>query len=159
VLAIGVLVLALVGCITAFVAYNKITVPAANEAFTKSTSLVYYAGGKQEVGRFQAGDQNRSLLTNDQIPDVVKQAVVSAEDRTFSKNNGIDMKGILRTLFTNATEGTAGGASTITQQYVKNMYLTQERTYSRKVKEAVISLKLARQKSKDDILTGYLNTV
>ncbi len=84
---------------------------------------------------------------------------MAAEDRSFYENNGIDLKGIARTLFSNATTGSQGGASTITQQYVKNLYLSQERTYSRKVKEAVISLKISRQKSKDEILTGYLNTV
>ncbi|MGH3350520.1 MAG: transglycosylase domain-containing protein [Nocardioides sp.] len=157
--AIFALVMALIGSAAVIISYNMISVPSANEAFQAESSFVYYAGGKKEVGRFQAGDQNRDALSVDEMPDLVKDAAVAAEDRSFYENNGIDLKGIARTLFSNATTGSQGGASTITQQYVKNLYLTQERTYSRKVKEAVISLKISRQESKDEILTGYLNTV
>ena len=157
--AICALVMALIGSGAVIISYNMISIPSANAAFEAESSFVYYAGGKKEVGRFQAGDQNRDALSEDEMPALVKDAAVAAEDRSFYENNGIDLKGIARTLFTNATTGSAGGASTITQQYVKNLYLTQERTYSRKVKEAVISLKISRQKSKDEILTGYLNTV
>ncbi|MER7298908.1 transglycosylase domain-containing protein [Nocardioides sp. NPDC127514] len=157
--AICALVMALIGSGAVIISYNMISIPSANAAFEAESSFVYYAGGKKEVGRFQAGDQNRDALSEDEMPALIKDAAVAAEDRSFYENNGIDLKGIARTLFTNATTGSAGGASTITQQYVKNLYLTQERTYSRKVKEAVISLKISRQKSKDEILTGYLNTV
>ncbi|MFE7226493.1 transglycosylase domain-containing protein [Nocardioides sp. NPDC057577] len=157
--AIVALVMALIGSGAVIISYNMISVPSANAAFEAESSFVYYAGGKKEVGRFQAGDQNRDALSVDEMPALVKDAAVAAEDRSFYKNNGIDLKGIARTLFSNATTGSQGGASTITQQYVKNLYLTQERTYSRKVKEAVISLKITRQRSKDEILTGYLNTV
>ncbi|MEU0269213.1 transglycosylase domain-containing protein [Nocardioides sp. NPDC006303] len=153
------LVMALIGSAAVIISYNMISIPSANAAFEAESSFVYYAGGKKEVGRFQAGDQNRDALSEDEMPALVKDAAVAAEDRSFYENNGIDLKGIARTLFSNATTGSQGGASTITQQYVKNLYLSQERTYSRKVKEAVISLKISRQKSKDEILTGYLNTV
>ncbi|MER7609321.1 transglycosylase domain-containing protein [Nocardioides sp. NPDC127503] len=156
---IFVLVMALIGSAAVIISYNMISIPNANAAFEAESSFVYYAGGKKEVGRFQAGDQNRDALSEDEMPALVKDAAVAAEDRSFYENNGIDLKGIARTLFSNATTGSQGGASTITQQYVKNLYLSQERTYSRKVKEAVISLKISRQKSKDQILTGYLNTV
>ena len=156
---IFVLVMALIGSAAVIISYNMISIPSANAAFEAESSFVYYADGKKEVGRFQAGDQNRDALSEDEMPALVKDAAVAAEDRSFYENNGIDLKGIARTLFSNATTGSQGGASTITQQYVKNLYLTQERTYSRKVKEAVISLKISRQKSKDQILTGYLNTV
>ncbi|MDQ4114723.1 MAG: penicillin-binding protein, partial [Actinomycetota bacterium] len=157
--AIFALVMALIGSAAVIISYNMISIPSANAAFQAESSFVYYAGGKKEVGRFQAGDQNRDALSVDEMPALVKDAAVAAEDRSFYENNGIDLKGIARTLFSNATTGSQGGASTITQQYVKNLYLSQERTYSRKVKEAVISLKISRQKSKDEILTGYLNTV
>ncbi|GGR44967.1 carboxypeptidase [Nocardioides luteus] len=157
--AIFALVMALIGSAAVIISYNAISIPSANEAFQAESSFVYYAGGKKEVGRFQAGDQNRDALSQEEMPALIKDAAVAAEDRSFYENNGIDLKGIARTLFTNATTGSQGGASTITQQYVKNLYLSQERTYSRKVKEAVISLKISRQQSKDKILTGYLNTV
>ena len=85
--------------------------------------------------------------------------MIAAEDRTFYTNKGIDPKGILRAAFTNATGNATQGASTITQQYVKILYLTQERTLSRKVKEAFLSLKVQQEQSKDEILEGYLNTI
>ena len=65
----------------------------------------------------------------------------------------------MRAAFSNAQGNATQGASTITQQYVKILYLTQERSYTRKVKEAILSLKVQRQQSKDQILEGYLNTI
>ncbi|NGN91905.1 penicillin-binding protein [Nocardioides sp. KC13] len=156
---VGFLAIALIGSMTAIVAYNRITVPDPNAEFEVETSFVYYSNGKTELGRYQEGDQNRIKLDADEIPEMVKHAVVAAEDRTFYENSGVDVKGIVRAAFSNTTAGTAGGASTITQQYVKNYYLSSERSYSRKLKEAVIALKLTRQKSKDQILTDYLNTI
>ena len=85
--------------------------------------------------------------------------MIAAEDRTYETNKGIDPKGILRAAFSNARGGSTQGASTITQQYVKVLYLSQERTLTRKVKEAFVSLKIQRQESKDEILQGYLNTI
>ncbi len=156
---VGFLAIALIGSVTAIVAYNRISVPDPNAAFEVETSFVYYNNAKTELGRFQEGDQNRIKLDADEIPEMVKQAVVAAEDRTFYDNSGVDAAGILRAAFSNTTEGTSSGASTITQQYVKNYYLNAEHSYSRKLKEAVIALKLTRQKSKDQILTDYLNTI
>ncbi|TQL67683.1 membrane peptidoglycan carboxypeptidase [Nocardioides albertanoniae] len=153
------LALALIGSVAAIITYHRISVPDPNAAFEVETSFVYYGNGKTELGRFQEGDQNRIKLESEEIPEVVKNAVVAAEDRTFFENNGVDVKGILRAAFSNTTEGTSSGASTITQQYVKNYFLNSEHSYSRKLKEAVISLKLTRQRSKDQILTDYLNTI
>ena len=91
-------------------------------------------------------------------PDL-RNAVVAAEDRTFWTNHGIDPKGIIRAAFNDARGGATQGASTITQQYVKILYLTQERSVNRKVHEAILSLKLQKQLSKQEILQGYLNTI
>ena len=85
--------------------------------------------------------------------------MIAAEDRTFYTNKGIDPKGILRAAFSNASGNATQGASTITQQYVKIFYLSSERTLTRKVKEAFLSLKLQQQQSKQEILQGYLNTI
>ena len=85
--------------------------------------------------------------------------MVAAENRTFWTDQGIDPKGILRAAFSNAQGNATQGASTITQQYVKILYLTQEQTLTRKVKEAILSLKLQRDVSKQQILEGYLNTI
>ena len=89
----------------------------------------------------------------------MQDAVIAAEDRTFYTNSGIDPKGILRAAFSNAKGNATQGASTITQQYVKILYLSQERTLSRKVKEAFLSLKVQQEQSKGQILEGYLNTI
>ena len=93
------------------------------------------------------------------MPQSIKDAVVAAENRTFWTDQGIDPRGILRAAFSNASGNDTQGASTITQQYVKILYLTQEQTLTRKVKEAIISLKLQRDVSKQEILEGYLNTI
>src|SRR5215510_7312808 len=89
----------------------------------------------------------------------MQDAVVAAEDRTFWSDKGIDPKGILRAAFSNARGNATQGASTITQQYVKILYLTQERSLQRKVKEAFLSLKIKNELSKEQILEGYLNTI
>ncbi|MEU0315768.1 transglycosylase domain-containing protein [Nocardioides sp. NPDC006273] len=154
-----ILVGALISALGLIVAYNAIQIPNANAAYEKETSFVYYRGGKDEIGRYIADSQDRDSLPYEEIPQLMRDAAVAAEDRTFWENSGIDVKGILRAVVNNNTGGAQSGASTITQQYVKNLYLTQERTYTRKVKEAIISLKISRQKSKEDILAGYLNTI
>ena len=89
----------------------------------------------------------------------MQDAAIAAEDRTFYSNSGIDPKGIVRAAFSNAQGNATQGASTITQQYVKILYLSQERTLSRKVKEAFLSLKVQQEQSKSAILEGYLNTI
>ncbi len=138
--------------------YQRTSIPNPNEAFQTQTTFVYYAGGKAEVGQF--AQQNRESISYQQMPECIKQAVVAAENRSFWTDKGIDPKGILRAAFSNAQSGQiTGGASTITQQYVKILYLNQERTYKRKIKEAILSLKLQRSKSKQEILEGYLNTI
>ncbi|MFT4265114.1 MAG: transglycosylase domain-containing protein, partial [Nocardioides sp.] len=144
--------------VVGFIAYQRTKIPDPNEAFQTQTSYIYYAGGKTKVGQF--AQQNRESIPYSEMPECIKSAVVAAEDRTFWTNKGIDPKGILRAAFSNAQAGEiTGGASTITQQYVKILYLNQERTYTRKIKEAFLSLKLQRQKSKQEILEGYLNTI
>ena len=90
----------------------------------------------------------------------MQAAVIAAEDRTFYSNRGIDIRGIIRAARDNAQSGAiTGGGSTITQQYVKILYLSQERSYTRKVREAILSIKIHNQLSKQEILEGYLNTI
>ncbi len=140
-----------------YFAYRNTEIPDANKAFEAQSTYVYYSGGKARIGRF--ADQNRESIPLADIPSSMQDAVIAAEDRTFYTNSGIDPKGILRAAFSNAKGNSTQGASTITQQYVKILYLTQERTLSRKVKEAFLSLKVQQEKSKVAILEGYLNTI
>jgi membrane peptidoglycan carboxypeptidase len=154
---IGGLVTTLVLVAIFYLAYRATDIPSENAAFQAQTTNVYYAGGKTKIGRFAT--QNRESIPLADMPKVMQDAVVAAEDRTFWTNKGIDPKGILRAAFSNAKGGSTQGASTITQQYVKILYLTQERTLQRKVKEAFLSLKIQQKKSKSEILEGYLNTI
>lgn len=156
--ALGALVLGIIGIAAAVFAYQRTEIPDPNKSFQTQTTFIYYANGKSKVGQF--AEQNRESIPYAEMPDCIKDGVVAAENRTFWTDRGIDPKGIVRAAFSNAKAGgTTQGASTITQQYVKILYLTQERTYTRKMKEAFLSLKLQRTQSKQEILEGYLNTI
>ncbi|WP_449342563.1 transglycosylase domain-containing protein [Streptomyces aurantiogriseus] len=93
-----------------------------------------------------------------EVPEPVQRTFVAAENKTFYNDAGVDLRGTARGMLNTLMGKGAQGGSTITQQYVKNYYLTQEQTVTRKLKELVISLKLDREKSKNYILAGYLNT-
>jgi penicillin-binding protein 1A len=104
--------------------------------------------------------ENREIVSYDKIPKVLIQAVVDSEDRYFFDHKGIDPVSISRALYWDLRSGTAvQGGSTITQQYVKNTFLTQEQTVTRKLKEAIMAIKVEQSYSKEQILEGYLNTI
>ena len=151
------LVTTLTGIGAFYYAYTQTNIPDPNAEFEYETTRIYYADGKTELGIFAT--QNRESIAYAEMPDTIKQAVVAAEDQSFWTNQGIDPKGIIRAAFSNARGNSTQGASTITQQYVKILYLTQERSLKRKLKEAFLSLKLQREQSKQEILEGYLNTI
>jgi 1A family penicillin-binding protein len=106
------------------------------------------------------GAENRVLVASGQIPNVMKQATVAVEDTRFYSHHGVDFQGVLRAVVENfRAGGVVQGGSTITEQYVKNAYVGNERTYTRKIREAVLAWQLEDRWSKDKILTEYLNTV
>jgi penicillin-binding protein 1A len=107
------------------------------------------------------GVEDRELVTYEEIPEVLKNAVIAAEDRDFFRHRGVDPIGISRAAYHDirGTSASRQGGSTITQQYVKKTYLTSEETFTRKIKEAVMAMKLEQELSKEEILTRYLNTV
>ena len=148
-------VVALAGVFVAL--YLLIDLPQPNELAVANSSVVYYSNGKTELGRY--AEVNRDSVPLSEVPLHVQQAVLAAEDRTFYDNRGISFTGIGRSIWNNLSGGDTQGGSTITQQYARNAYLTQERTYERKVKEAILALKLNRELSKDQILEDYLNTI
>lgn len=154
---IACVVMSLLGAAGFFVAYRSIDIPDPNADFLTETTQVLYSDGKGQLGQFAV--QKRDSIDYDEMPQYVKDAVVAAENQTFWTDNGLDPKGILRAAFSNAQGNSTQGASTITQQYVKILYLTQERTWKRKFKEAILSLKVRNQLSKQDVLEGYLNTI
>ncbi|MGK2285441.1 transglycosylase domain-containing protein [Pedomonas sp. V897] len=99
-------------------------------------------------------------LTSSQLPDTIKTAMVAIEDRKFYRHVGIDPEGIVRAMVRNLQAGrSVQGGSTITQQVVKNLFLTNERSYARKVRELVLALAMESRFSKDQILELYLNRV
>jgi membrane peptidoglycan carboxypeptidase len=139
------------------VALARTNVPTPNELATSEATIVYYADGKNEVGRL--GEATRRSVTLDDIPADVQQAVLAAEDRDFYNHGGISPIGIARAAFNNVTGGNTQGGSTITQQYAKIAYLSQDRTWTRKINEALLAFKLETVVSKDQILEDYLNTI
>ena len=104
--------------------------------------------------------ENRTWVGLEQISPWMQKATVAAEDGTFYDHRGIDFSSILRAFWVNVTHGrTRQGASTITQQLARNLFLSQERTIERKAKEAILALRLERLYTKDQILEMYLNTI
>ncbi|MBB1126948.1 penicillin-binding protein 1B [Thiospirillum jenense] len=105
-------------------------------------------------------NEDRVLLTRRQLPDLLIKTLLAVEDRNFYQHVGLDPKGIARAAYKNVLAGrTVEGASTLTQQLVKNFYLTQQRTLERKFNEAYMALLLERRYSKDEILTAYTNEI
>ena len=140
------------------VAWATIPVPDANDLADAQTTVISYADGKTEMARI--AELNRESVPLAKVPEHVRRAVIAAEDRDFYSNSGISPSGIARSVWQALRGGEVqGGGSTITQQYVKNYFLTQDRTLSRKLKEMVISVKIDKDQSKDQILEGYLNTI
>jgi penicillin-binding protein 1A len=122
------------------------------------SSLVYGANGSL-IGVLPAVE-NRTAVRREAISSWMPKATVAIEDRRFYEHGGIDPVGILRALVADASAGRiVQGGSTITQELVRNLYLTRERTLQRKVVEACLAIKLARAWSKGRILTAYLNDV
>ncbi len=105
------------------------------------------------------GDQNRTILTGLDIPDTVKQATLTAEDRQFYHHFGVDFRGLARAVLRNTFTGSRVGGSTITQQFVKNAILTNKKSFDRKIKELILALEIEAMFSKDEILTFYLNEI
>ncbi|WP_079036662.1 transglycosylase domain-containing protein [Streptomyces silaceus] len=139
------------------ISYALVEVPEVDKAAKAQNNVYYWADGKQMVAT--GGERNRQIIDYDDIPKEMRFAVMSAENKTFEDDKGIDPMGITRALVNMAKGGQTQGGSTITQQYVKNARLgDQSQTFTRKFKELFISIKVGRTVSKEDIMAGYLNT-
>ncbi len=125
---------------------------------TNYTSFVYDSEGTQ-IDTFSTSD-NRIYATLDQIPYYLQKAVISLEDERFYEHNGIDIRGIFRAIVKNLQSGSfSEGASTITQQLVKNNILTSEKKITRKIQEQYLAVQFEKLYPKDTILEYYLNTI
>nr|WP_079057437.1 transglycosylase domain-containing protein [Streptomyces cellostaticus] len=139
-----------------FIAYEMTDIPKDLNSFATQQDNVYFWSDGTPMAR--TGWVQRQDMPLKDIPEQVRWAVLAAENASFYSDPGISVKGISRALWRTVGEGDTEGGSTITQQYVKNVYLSQNQTLSRKFTEAMISLKLDNKMSKDEILEGYLNT-
>ncbi|WP_081866478.1 transglycosylase domain-containing protein [Blastococcus sp. URHD0036] len=139
------------------VVYATTEVPDPNSVQNAQTTVVYYSDGTTEMGRL--GDENRTNVTLDQVSEPARNAILAAENRDFYSDPGISLTGIVRAAWNNVSGGSTQGGSTITQQYVKNAFLTSEQTFSRKFQELFLAIKLDNEYSKDEIFENYLNTI
>ncbi|HYO18531.1 MAG TPA: transglycosylase domain-containing protein, partial [Dermatophilaceae bacterium] len=149
--------LLLLGAAVFGVSYAMVSVPQPNDLANAQASIIYYAGGKTEMARIS--EVNRESVPLSRIPLHVQRALLAAEDRSFYTNSGVSPSGIGRAVVVALKGGPTQGGSTITQQYVKNYFLTQDQTISRKAKEFIIAIKIDQQESKNTILANYLNTI
>jgi membrane peptidoglycan carboxypeptidase len=138
--------------------YASTQTPGVGDFGVPQTTNVYYSDGKTLLGSFAS--ENREIIDISTIPTYVGNAVVASEDHTFWNNSGVDIPSILRAMFNNLLGKPQQGASTITQQYVKNYILQRQTTnYLGKFREAVMALKINNTMSKQDILDNYMNTI
>ncbi|MET7646234.1 transglycosylase domain-containing protein [Streptomyces sp. NPDC005426] len=136
-------------------AYAMVAKPEIQAAAKAENNVYFWKDGSQMVAT--GGEINRQVIDYAQIPEAMRNAVISAENKTFDHDHGIDPMGIARAVFNMAKGGETQGGSTITQQYVKNSRLSQEQTLSRKFEELFITLKVGEQESKKTVMAGYLN--
>jgi penicillin-binding protein 1A len=154
--------LAVILTATAFAAAScglpRLNVHQAEAPVLAQTSFVLAADGS--IITALHAEQNRVIVASSRIPQNIKEAVVAIEDRRFYEHMGIDLKALLRAAYIDATTGRiVEGGSTITEQYVKNVYTGDAQTLSRKFREAVLAYELEHRLTKDEILARYLNTV
>lgn len=105
------------------------------------------------------GEERRNFVPIAQIPQLMKDAVLAAEDSRFYQHGGVDYKGILRAALENVRDARSQGASTITMQVARNFYLSTEKTFTRKIYEILLALKMESKLSKDQILELYMNQI
>ncbi len=136
--------------------YNKYDLDKVKLTSVNNGIKVFSANGSDNT----LYNTNRSIVEIETLPEYVKQAFIDIEDKRFYDHNGYDLKRIAKSTFVNiTTKSKSQGASTISQQLIKNALLSNEKTYTRKVQEIVLSIKMEKEFTKDEILEMYLNTI
>ena len=115
----------------------------------------FYDQDSQEFASYAR--ERREMLGEGEVPPLLQQAILSAEDANFFKHGGIDPVGVLRSLMRNVFEGSRIGGSTLTMQLARKLYLTPEKTWRRKIEEALLTVEIEKRYSKQQILTLYCN--
>jgi penicillin-binding protein 1A len=157
VVSLGVVGTALAGLAAALIYPNLPPLEALTDYKPKLPLRVYTADGAL-IGEF--GEERRAFIAIGQVPDYMKQAIIAAEDERFYTHGGVDTLGVLRAAGSNLLSGGAKeGASTITMQVARNFFLSNEKTLSRKLSEAMLAMKIEHNLSKDKILELYINQI
>ncbi|HOW93702.1 MAG TPA: biosynthetic peptidoglycan transglycosylase, partial [Mycolicibacterium fallax] len=159
---VAAVLLLLLPFVTFAMAYSIVDVPKPGDIRTAQVSTILASDGS-EIAKIVPPEGNRIDVGIDQIPEHVRDAVMAAEDRDFYSNPGFSFTGFARAIKNNIVGGDTQGGSTITQQYVKNALVGDARSgfggLVRKAKELVISTKMSREWSKDEVLEAYLNII
>ncbi len=157
VIAIIIITGAIIGVVKGF--SEKIPIISESSYRPNLTTQIFDCNGKV-LARLHAEENRTRILSSKEIPDNMKHAVVAIEDERFYQHYGIDILGIVRAMISNVKAGgVKQGASTLTQQLVKNAFLTSEKTFKRKAIEAMMAFQIERKYSKDEIITLYLNEI
>ena len=161
----GIAAVVLLVALAIFIIYEQTPIPTVSEVTANwASSTVYFAGGQQMgvFDTFNGSTIDRQILTESQIPPIMNDAMIAAEDRNFMHEGGISITGLVRSAYDDVLgSGNLQGGSTITMQYAKNYYagVNTGQNAGTKLKEIFIAMKLAHKRSKQWILTSYLNTV
>ena len=155
-LASALSVLILVGLALAVAYPNLPEISSLADYRPKLPLRVFSADGVQ-LGEF--GEERRNFMPIGQMPQVMKDAVLAAEDARFYQHGGVDYKGVARAALENLRDARSQGASTITMQVARNFYLSTEKTFTRKIYEILLALKIERLLPKDQILELYMNQI
>jgi len=147
------------GPIVAFaIGWLVFALPTPDDVASSQVAVVSYSDGSELTKIVPSGNVNRTKVSLSQVPQSVRYAVMSAEDRSFLSNPGFDIMGIGRAVWNQLTGG-RGGGSTITQQYIKITTGQDQYSLFRKYREIVLAAKISKEYSKDQILEDYLNTI
>lgn len=156
IIAIIISFLFLAFAITVSIIYNKYDLDINKLTNLNNGVKVYSSTGMDNT----LYNTNRSIVEIESLPEYVKDAFIDIEDKRFYSHNGYDLKRIIKAGMVNLmNQSKSQGASTISQQLIKNALLSNEKTYSRKIQEIVLSIKMEKEFSKDEILEMYLNTI
>ncbi|QHE88002.1 penicillin-binding protein 1A [Hydrogenophaga sp. BPS33] len=139
------------------VAYPNLPEVAGLADYRPKLPLRVISADGQLIGEF--GEERRNLLTIHEIPAVMKNAVLAIEDARFFEHNGVDYRGMIRAALANLRQAKSQGASTITMQVARNVYLSAEKSYTRKIYEVLLTFKLEHMLTKEQILEIYMNQI
>jgi penicillin-binding protein 1A len=149
--------LALGGFVILLAYPNLPSIEALTEYQPKIPLRVYTSDGVL-IGEF--GEERRSVVRMEEVPALMKQAILAAEDERFYQHTGVDYQGVLRAAYSNLVSGSkTQGASTITMQVARNFFLSREKTLTRKLYEALLAFKIENSLAKDQILEIYINQI